>query len=312
MGDLTGALVRHIDTRLDTMERAPNTWGSSESMDLQALLLLELRTFVLRRRTYENDPYEARDAYIGYVREHFPEAPASFLSSLVPHEDLPRTIGEMRCDVVSVLGAEDPFEVAPIVLEIRFVKGSGAPFSAACRTFCRFERALRAVARAKGRKGAGAVIRLSTPEIRPLDGGAAGVQMIVDTLAAGSAEEPARAALDSALELLCWWSGARDDEPAWMPRAGASRDELLKYIGRLLPRGPIASVRIGGTLAGGAPIVVTREHRGRGTQSRPFPELRDDARLMLKVAERLEGYGQEPTKEGGGPSRPGAHRRRKR
>ncbi|HSN99960.1 MAG TPA: hypothetical protein VLS89_16810, partial [Candidatus Nanopelagicales bacterium] len=60
MADPTSALISYIDSRLATMERSPGTWGSSESLDFQALLLLELRTFVLRRRTYEIDPYETR------------------------------------------------------------------------------------------------------------------------------------------------------------------------------------------------------------------------------------------------------------
>jgi hypothetical protein len=51
MSDTIDAAVGYIDRRLATMERSPGTWGSAESLELQALLLLEVRTFLLRRRT---------------------------------------------------------------------------------------------------------------------------------------------------------------------------------------------------------------------------------------------------------------------
>ena len=73
--DISADVVAYIDRRLATMERAPWSWGSPESLELQAMLLLEIRTYILRRLTYESNPFEARDVYTGFVRKHFPTDP---------------------------------------------------------------------------------------------------------------------------------------------------------------------------------------------------------------------------------------------
>lgn len=146
MTDVTSAIVAYIDKRLDGMVRAPSTWGTVESLDLQALLLLELRTFVLRKKTHESDPFEARDAYIALVAERFPSAAATFLSNLVPQErareELVTLLQELRV-IVNTLGPEDPFAHYPLVIEIEQQKRyRTASFGRVCYAFNRFERAL--------------------------------------------------------------------------------------------------------------------------------------------------------------------------
>src|SRR4051794_35426300 len=104
MSDTVTEAVAYIDRRLATMKRSPRSWGSLESLELQALLLLELRTFLLRRRTYASDPYEVRDAYARFVTHRLPENPGRFMADVLPAErlaeELPALIAALREEIV--------------------------------------------------------------------------------------------------------------------------------------------------------------------------------------------------------------------
>lgn len=299
MCDPAAALVRYIDARLASMERSPGTWGTRESLELQALLLLELRTFVLRRRTHARNPYETRDAYMKLVRERFPETPGYLMSALLPQEraedELPGLLGELRREVVGRLGPEDPFAYGALVLEVRFAaSGKRAPFSAACRYFSRFQRAVRAFARVLGSGASPSNIWLAAPELRVLDGeGGARVLMIVDDLAGKEAkpEEHAGAPLRALMDVLAWVAGEVHEPPAAIAR-GDGAHGLREHVRRLVPRGRVASVRLGGTAAGRAPIVVEAVHIRRvdalignaisSPASPPHEELGADWRLRAR------------------------------
>lgn len=269
MTDPTAALVSYIDARLDSMERSPGTWGTGESMELQAFLLLELRTFVLRRRTHARNPYETRDAYLKLVRKRFPEAPGYLMSALLPgehaEEELAGLLGALRREVVARLGPEDPFAQAALVIEIRFTDpGKAAPFSAACRYFSRFQRAIRAFAR-RIEGGSSSNLWLTTPEVCVrTEEGSARLLMILDVLVGQDAplEERARASLLALMDVLSWVAGETPTEPAPLVR-GAGAQELREQVVRLVPAGKIAAVRIGGTATARAPIVLEASHGRR-------------------------------------------------
>ena len=106
---LSRAVIEYIDDRLETMQTAPGSWGSTESLELQALLLLELRTFILRRRAYERNPFEARNLYIKFVRDHFPGSPASLMNDAAGERSdliVPKLIGELRRSFIERLPPE--------------------------------------------------------------------------------------------------------------------------------------------------------------------------------------------------------------
>ncbi|WP_438035545.1 hypothetical protein [Sorangium sp. So ce204] len=257
MSDPISAAVGYLDRRLSTMKRAPGTWGSPESLELQALLLIELRTFLLRRRTHAKNPFEVRDAYIRFIHARFPDRPGYLLSALLPADDvqvdLPPLLEEFRRQIVEKLLREDPFAMNELVLDLVLGgrKGEGR-FAAACRYFCRFERALRAFLRtgASGRRNTRGI--LPEPEVQVLrdDGGATRVRILINGLDRGGGEPVAREALGALLATL-----ARLEKKAEQPPAAHDRS-LVAAARRLLPRSGLQSICIGGVMTGTAPLVL--------------------------------------------------------
>ncbi|WP_437726600.1 hypothetical protein [Sorangium sp. So ce861] len=263
MSDPISAAVDYLDRRLSTVKRAPGTWGSPESLELQSLLLLELRTFLLRRRTHAKSPFEVRDAYVRFIHARFPDRPGYLLSALLPPDhvqaDLPPLLEEFRRQIVEKLLREDPFAVNELVLEL--VLGGRkreARFAAACRYFCRFERALRAFLRtgAPARRGARAI--LPEPEVQVLrdDGGGMRVRILINGLDRGGCAPVDREALGALLATLAWLDGKAE-------RPGAAQDApSVEAARRLLPRSGLRSICIGGVTTGSAPLVLqTRGER---------------------------------------------------
>jgi hypothetical protein len=104
---LRARIVAYIDRRLATMIRAPGTWGSPESLELQALLLLEVRTFALRPRAHAENPYEVRNLYAQLVRRRFHCSPnVSMAHTLCAEGDLPQFIAALRDEVIARLPEE--------------------------------------------------------------------------------------------------------------------------------------------------------------------------------------------------------------
>lgn len=134
LSDSIQAAIRYIDRRLATIDQAPSTWGSPESLELQTLLLFEIRHFLLRRRTYAKNPYEARRAFFRFVREHINNAGAALMAAQIPpdqvEEELPKLLGLFRNEVALRIEPENPFELNDLVVELIFTRepSGTAPF----------------------------------------------------------------------------------------------------------------------------------------------------------------------------------------
>jgi hypothetical protein len=104
--------VEYLDKRLATIDKTPGTWGSLESLELQTLLLLEVRTYLLRPKTHQKNPFEVRSAYIRFIRSHIKDASAESIAVQLARQgnadELPRLLGEFRDQVVVQLGPEEP------------------------------------------------------------------------------------------------------------------------------------------------------------------------------------------------------------
>lgn len=115
MGDAVSNTVGYIDKRLATIEHAPGTWGSPECLEMQVLLLLELRAFLLRSSTSGDKQFAVRLAYIRFIKRHVENASAEFLAvQLVRQgriEQLPRLLGQFRDEIVAHFKAEKTVSV---------------------------------------------------------------------------------------------------------------------------------------------------------------------------------------------------------
>lgn len=95
------SIVKYIDAQLDAMATHPFTWGSSESLELQALLLLELRNVARQSATTQPGMIPSvRDRYFDFWGEHFGSyaciGMAGALTELGREEELPKYIAMMR------------------------------------------------------------------------------------------------------------------------------------------------------------------------------------------------------------------------
>ena len=82
-----------VDRRLQSLIATPEIWGSAESVELQVLQLLQVRSLVIDPEQGDRDPGATREHYVSFLREHFPDAPPIPLAQ--------RLAGESSLDLFS-------------------------------------------------------------------------------------------------------------------------------------------------------------------------------------------------------------------
>jgi hypothetical protein len=107
-------LLRFLDTRLDALLRTPALWGSSESVELEFLQLMEVRTVLVRPSLAEKALRCLQLAYEAFVQQYLPGAAPETLASLLAagHQDerLVELLGEFRREFLgeTILIADRP------------------------------------------------------------------------------------------------------------------------------------------------------------------------------------------------------------
>ena len=87
MSDLRDRIIDRIDRALDAMAEAPRMFGSPECLEAQALMLIELRCFVLRPRASQENPGEVQDAYERFLEEVVPGESNTWLSATLTRSE---------------------------------------------------------------------------------------------------------------------------------------------------------------------------------------------------------------------------------
>ena len=83
---LVAKLIDFIDERLNHMIEAPSMWGSNESVELQILQLLEIRSLVLGAPDAQSHWHHVQTDYEHFIAAHFPGAPPTTLTALLDRE----------------------------------------------------------------------------------------------------------------------------------------------------------------------------------------------------------------------------------
>lgn len=97
MKELRDVIVTWVDQRMEDMLSAPRMWGSDEAIELQMLLLLELRTLALRPEELTANPRHILDAYAAFVAKIHPKTPNRPLSQIIETDHLGlRLAAELR------------------------------------------------------------------------------------------------------------------------------------------------------------------------------------------------------------------------
>lgn len=136
-GALRDTILHWVDERMSDMLTAPRAWGSDEAIEMQVILLLQLRALTLRPSFDGGDPGSLVDAYMEYLSRTYPKHPHRPLHQIVEPDSLGFNIASELKKVIQTFTQsmleENPFQHTRIELtpehERRFlaVLGSSAP-----------------------------------------------------------------------------------------------------------------------------------------------------------------------------------------
>jgi len=126
-----------IDEVLDGMLVAPEMYGPPDGVELQALLLLELRAFVARPELERAHPRRVFEAWLRHFRSRYPEANNTLLATVLlrlhpddaerQYEDLKALLSDFRAQLVGALPQDNPFATYDLALAIRMKRGKALP-----------------------------------------------------------------------------------------------------------------------------------------------------------------------------------------
>lgn len=269
-------LLHYIDECIGSMRRAPETWGSPECLELQALQLMELRSLAVRPITFQRNHRETMRVYHGFLSRVLDSDPTFLLSSGLAQrgrlDELPKLIGELYSEVKARLPPEDVFKDHDLVLELALDKGAEPKFSTVCAYYEGFQKALRGILRSMSEKAEGkteketrellqAATDYTLPEMRIVRDDE-GTRMQVSLLQPTKgqlrfdgttyAETSVREAIRSALSLAKW---AEDDAPDMgtlhqlFPNE-QQRKSIAVQTMRIIPEEGVKEIRVGGRFVG--------------------------------------------------------------
>jgi hypothetical protein len=286
-------IIEHIDARLASMSLpgAARMWGSGESLELQALQLLELRTLALRPYSFTADPREMRRAYMSFVAKKVKNPPSMLMWAILEQGNasttLPAFIGDITRNVAQELPQDDPVSESPLALELQFSAAEeDVSFAKVCRYYYKFEESVTAVAKRqvssreyKNRvsgtyfpvpdirivRKLGAGPRVQLPIGAPL-GGDGHVSNFGPLAGKGAHEDLFMRGLDKTLELATWACSEDAISPDIAFNMFSNRkalNDVARKTFNIFPGQGIESVRVGGTYMNGSPVTVQAKYAHR-------------------------------------------------
>jgi hypothetical protein len=273
MSDPLAVIIDRIDDSISLLSKAPLMWGSPESMELQVLLLLELRAMAARPSVlFGRRESGLRAAYAAFVRKQIGDEGAnSLLSASLGNraaERLHALLTEFSAQFDTWL-SRDPMIGDDLVLEIEGAPGEPLPFSAVCRYYEHFQKGLQSLARQQGKAEGLAPLasarasEYATPSlsVSASPDGARVVRLTMSQPHHGQvglldrldeSERVVRGAVGMAARVVRWaGEGAHKDGASLIASTSAEREETVFQAMKMLPGGGIVSVRLGGRLLDG-------------------------------------------------------------
>jgi hypothetical protein len=273
-------IVRYIDQQLGSIVTRPAMWGTDVAVELQAVMLLELRAVVLRSPGDDAAPRAVRDAFNSFVRKRLPDAPPVPLADILNQRNRGADLATFLADFIATLKAQTPetnpfskYDVA-LVLELK----ADVPTASAGLVGEYIEgvrRAIRGILRrhSRGRPGkeyeAASDLLLPTIDVSPANGAPSRITVPMMQPALQTSSSHVSDALADIVATVEW---ASTKEP---PRDLTSRleaavplDRLAAQTLRLLPRRDIELVHLGGRIMDRSqPVTLLREHALRLNQA---------------------------------------------
>lgn len=292
-------LITWVDDRCDEMLRAPRMWGSQEAVELQSLLLIELKTFARQPSFSSEDPRYVLEAYASFLRRRFPRTSASPLHKLLhdkPEAEFVDVLQDFRELMNRAVLDENPFEHNELAIDLTFVHDRTPTVTAVTSYYEEFRRATRAiVSSGKGGRPTKSVEQatdFSIEDIRvtPKNGRPASAMLVLGPPGVGQQDfETARVVREGLANLLtiAEWAGSDAELSSLAMDSVEERTRTAVQALRVVPRRAIQSVRIGGKLIGRAkPIELQAEQEmrfveviGAGAAPEDF-DVKDEVRAI--------------------------------
>lgn len=270
-------MVDWVDRRIDEMLAAPRMWGAChEAVELQVLTLLQVRALAVDAERELAEPRRVLEAYVRLLGERFGTEPPRPVHELVGEDDDERFVELLRA--LSVALSDEPaaddefFARAFLGIELQFAPGQFLSTQAVTGYYEDFRRATRSLARL-GTGRTGRVERsiematdfvLESMQITPLNGVPARARLELGTpygqlelkggpvfAALAQMMDAAARADEGGFEAVLAFGGELDVE---------TRTRALVQTMRVLPRGGIEEVTIGGAYLARAPVRLRKLH----------------------------------------------------
>lgn len=134
-------LRRQIEARIDEVLNGlldvPQMYGPPDGVELQALLLLELRAFVARPEAESRHPRRVFEAWLRHARTRRPEIGNSLLAMALmrlrsedvegQYSELTAALTDFRRELIGELPPDNPFATYDLALAVRMKKGKALP-----------------------------------------------------------------------------------------------------------------------------------------------------------------------------------------
>ncbi|MEZ4309847.1 MAG: hypothetical protein R3F14_17555 [Polyangiaceae bacterium] len=238
-------------------------------MELQTLLLLELRTFAAHRVGFQRNPYEARNAYYDFLAKEFPKAPNRPVFAQIEAsgraQDMPRYVAKLRAFVSKQVEERSISEDGDLLLGLEFKRDFQPSFSTICAYYTQFRDTAKRTATgldniaARDAKAIRGMFDFPLPSVRTYltETNAVGVvlpfarstipQLNMGPSFSRQLEREAEAGLKKLVDLVQWASGTKDQRAAVKILPNDDVRRLFATCAMsLLPANDVGVVKMGG------------------------------------------------------------------
>jgi hypothetical protein len=290
-------------------------WGSPESMELQVLMLLEMRASLPHSGEYDSG---LRESYGRFVAKSFPNSPPRLLSHLLGDgersDELPMMLEGFSKEFIKSHDSYDPRLEADLSLEIKIKPTHRVPpFMSICKYYENFHDAVRGMTRkiAKNRGWSSDTSTDATnygiPDmtiVQPTrDEGPAVIMQLSQplprtgqtSLFSSTLSEAVHTAIADTGRLLQWSSAGADKRALSANIADDEyRRDLAYYAQRLLPdeASGIASVRVGGRVLGADVVDLAASSASDlvKVMTQDLPPTLFEMRGLVRAADKDQGF----------------------
>lgn len=308
-------ILAYVDEQLAGMRRAPLMWGPPIAIEMQYLQLLETRLLVMRPDLDREQPRLVLDRYIEFLRKKHPKAGNGALANLFDDAsagELVAALHDFENALSDLVAPRSVFETHPLAIALRLRPGVTRPSSTTLTAYLEnLRRVLRATLRGPGRTGRSTkeieeLTEFELPSVSVREANGAPAQVVFpliqrqprQTSLIATAEDEVRSALTQLVTVMDWAAGQSDFGTLARSVTDSESRRVVAHQGlRLVPRGEVEALELGGTLIQRpAPVTLRPESKARlvsvvaeDQQTEPFlqeGEIRaldlDDATFRLR------------------------------